>query len=48
MKIFETTEDALDFLDSQDCYLSNPREIVGGGVTRLPNGTLVIVENGGL
>lgn len=40
---FNNQEQALDYLDSQQCYLSNPREIIGGGITKLPNGLVVVV-----
>lgn len=40
---FKNKEQALEYLDTQECYLSNPREIIGGGTTQLPNGLVVVV-----
>jgi len=40
---FNNKEQALEYLDTQDCYLSNPREIIGGGITTLPSGIVLVV-----
>lgn len=44
MKTFKTKEQALEYLETQQCYLSNDREIIGGGITKLPNGIIVVVD----